>query len=265
MGRLDKKVALVTGAASGLGRATAQRLAEEGAQVVLSDIEMSALEKVSEAIGAHAVATRHDVTQETSWVQTLALVQERFGRLDIVVNNAGIDSRLGHHDPERENVDDWRRVLDVNLDGVYLGCKHAIPAIRASGGGAIINIASIAAVIATPLFVAYGATKAAVIQLTKSVASHAARTGSKVRCNAVLPGMIVTPLMEALWSRLERDFSVPPEETRRKFLAMIPQGAFQEPVDIANAVLFLASDEARCITGTQLIVDGGLTIHDGVA
>src|SRR5690606_26575793 len=144
----------------------------------------------------------------------------------------------------------------------FLGCRAAIPLMRASGGGSIINISSIAAFLATPLFAAYGATKAGVMQLTKSVAAWCGRNGMKVRCNSVHPGVIETPMLQSLFSRLERDMGIPQSESRAKFRGRVPLGEFQEPLDIANAVLFLASDEARNITGVHLPVDGGFTVHD---
>jgi 3(or 17)beta-hydroxysteroid dehydrogenase len=261
-GRLAGKVALVTGAGAGLGRATALRLAEEGARVVLTDVDQESVHEAAREIGRGALALGHDVTSEKRWQEVVAQLRDWHGRLDVLVNNAGIEIGDRPQDPEHQSLEDFRRIERVNLEGVFLGCRHSIPLLRESGGGSILNVSSIAAFVGTPLFAAYGATKAGVMQLTKSVAAYCARGGMRIRCNSVHPGMIVTAMMRSLWARLERELGVPQAETEKLFIGKVPLGEFQQPVDIANAVLFLATDEARFITGVHLPVDGGFTIHD---
>ena len=261
-GRLVGKVALVTGAGAGLGRATAQRLADEGARVVLTDVDEAAVRSAAHEIGHGSIALAQDVTSEDRWREIVVHLRGEHGRLDVLVNNAGLEIGDRPQDPEHQSLEDFRRIERVNLEGVFLGCRHSIPLLRESGGGSIVNVSSIAAFVGTPLFAAYGATKAGVMQLTKSVAAWCARGGMRIRCNSVHPGMIVTGMMRSLWARLERELGMPQAETEKLFLAKVPLGEFQQPVDVANAVLFLASDEARFVTGVHLPVDGGFTIHD---
>jgi NAD(P)-dependent dehydrogenase (short-subunit alcohol dehydrogenase family) len=259
---LRERVAVVTGAASGLGRQIALHLVREGAAVHLLDVDAAALATLRDAIGGAATFQLADVTREGDWIAALEQVRTAHGRLDILVNSAGAEAGPGLQDPEHVAIEEWRRVNAVNVEGIVLGGKHAIPLLARSGRGAIVNIASIAGCVATPSLAAYGASKAAVIHLTRTVAAYCARQGYGIRCNCVLPGVIVTPMMERFWKRMETEQRLSPAEARARFLARIPLGAFQEPEDIADAVLFLASDRARQITGVQLPVDGGLLLHD---
>jgi NAD(P)-dependent dehydrogenase (short-subunit alcohol dehydrogenase family) len=257
-GRVEGKVALVTGGASGLGEAIVRRLAEEGASVVLSDLAGGRGAEVAAAVGGLFVP--QDVTEEARWDEVVAEVGEQFGRLDILVNNAGIAGPFDAANPENFRLEDWRAVQRVNVEGVILGCRAAIPLMTRSGGGSIVNISSVAGTAPTPGWIAYGASKATVRHLTRSIAVHCARSRSRIRCNSVHPGEVKTSMYLTIVAELARQRGTTAEElmeeTRTKH---IPQGEFQEPEDIANAVLFLASDEARRITGVALTVDGGET------
>ena len=254
MARMAGKVAIVTGAASGLGRATAERLAEEGAVVVATDVN----EPAAPPAGVRWFRIQ-DVRSEDGWKALVREVVDAFGGLDVLVNNAGVGLVGGHHRGiEDTEIADWRAIQAVNVEGVYLGCKHAVPAMRARGGGSIVNLSSVAALVPTPMLTAYGASKAAVAQLSRSVALHGA--AHKVRCNSVHPGQMLTPMLEDLHTKVGIESNQGADESRAAFLQRIPLGEFGEAVDIANAVLFLASDEARHVTGIQLVVDGGMTL-----
>jgi NAD(P)-dependent dehydrogenase (short-subunit alcohol dehydrogenase family) len=262
MNRFRARTALVTGAASGLGREVAIRFAREGATVVVTDIDSDSLRGVCEQIGHRAWARVLDVSSESDWIAATRDVEARHGRLDVLVNCAGTEAGEGLQDPEHLLLEGWRRVQSVNVEGIALGCKHAMGLMNRRRNGAIINIASIAGCISTPTLAAYGASKAAVIHLTRSVAAYCARAGYGIRCNCVLPGVVATPMMERYWARLEREQHLSAAEARQRFLSRIPLGSFQEATDIAAAVLFLASAEARQITGVALPVDGGFLLHD---
>jgi 3(or 17)beta-hydroxysteroid dehydrogenase len=255
MQRLPEKIALVTGGASGLGKAIAQRLAAEGARVVISDVDRVA--GAATAAGGNLVFLEHDVCDEKRWIQVVEEVRERLGRLDILVNNAGILGPMNAISPVDTPLDVWRRIFAVNVEGVFLGCRTAIPAMSAAGGGSIVNISSIAGLRATPYATAYGASKAAVRQLTKSVAQHCAEKKLNIRCNSVHPGDVRTPLWDKGAQELAQVRGIPLEEVIEDGRTDSPMGEFTLPEDIAAAVAFLASDEARHITGTKLIVDGG--------
>ena len=248
MSRFRNKAAIVTGAASGIGLATAERLVAEGAGVVLTDLSEQAGSEAASRLGATARFRAHDTASESDWESVVADCVNEFGRLDVLVNNAGVAFLAGQLPPEDLTLEEWNRVNAVNAAGVMLGCKHAIRAMKATGGGAIVNIASVAATVASPLAVPYGASKAAVVQLTKTVAFDCARRGYNIRCNAVLPGTIETTLYKT--------FS---EEQRAANARSVPMGRLGTPEDVAMAVAFLASDDARYITGAQLAVDGGLS------
>ena len=247
MRRFLNKASIVTGAASGIGLATAERLVAEGGNVLLTDLNEQAGAEAAERLGAAAGFRVHDAASEADWESVVADCVSRFGRLDVLVNNAGVAFLAGQLSPEEVTLEEWQRVNAVNAAGVMLGCKHAIRAMKSSGGGAIVNIASIAATVASPLAVPYGASKAAVVQLTKTVAYDCARRGYDIRCNAVLPGTIETTLYKT--------FS---EEQRAANARGVPLGRVGTPEDVAMAVAFLASDDASYITGAQIAVDGGL-------
>ena len=249
--RLSGKTAFVTGAASGLGRAIAHRFAAEGARVALADTDEASGRAVAAEIGAPGLFLAHDVTSEAAWIRNLLAAVAAFGRLDILVNNAGIGP-VGNI--EKTSLEEWRRVHRVNLDGVFLGCKHGIPHLRAAGGGAIINMSSVAGLMGTPTLCAYGSSKAAVRQLTKSVALHCAARGDSIRCNSIHPAFTATPMVERMVAG-----SRAPAETRRALAAQIPLGRLGEAEEVAALALYLASDESRFVTGAEFVIDGGIT------
>lgn len=250
MGRLDGKVTMVTGAAQGLGQATARMLASEGAKVALTDLNLEGANQTAAALGDAAIALAHDVTDEAQWQAALRAAVDRFGALHVLVNNAGI-MELGT--VEETTLEAWRRTHAVDLDGVFLGCKHAISHIAASGGGAIVNISSISGIVAGHNTAAYNSAKAGVRLLTKSVALHCARKGYNIRCNSIHPMFVNTPLLYGVMKRFT------PEEAVAKLAKQIPLGRVGEPQDVAYAVVYLASEESRMMTGAELVIDGGLS------
>ena len=254
MGRLDKKVALVTGAAQGLGAAIATMFAREGAKVVLTDINEGGAARQAQQINSaypdSALAVHHDVTEARQWQAAIDIAVRQYGGLHILVNNAGIGSVGNVVDESYEN---WRRVHQVDLDGVFFGCKYAIPVIADNGGGSIVNISSISGIIAGHNFAAYNSAKAAVRHLSKSVALHCARDGNNIRCNSVHPVFIDTPILDGMAADGDK------AAVRTKLARQIPVGRVGEPDDVAYAVLYLASDESKFVTGAELKVDGGIS------
>ena len=248
MSRVAGKVVLVTGAGSGIGRAAAKLLAAEGATVIVSDINKPGGLETVQQIGGKARFEEHDTAREADWKRIVDGILEREGRLDGLANNAGI---AGPYPStfETETVEQWRRMLSINVEGVFLGCKHSVPAIRQSGGGSIVNTSSLAAFVGTPALSAYGASKGAVRQFTKTVAMDCARKGYKVRCNSVHPGIIMTPMGQGI---------LPNDKAKERALKSIPIGEFGAPEDIAYGILYLISDESRFVTGSELVIDGGM-------
>jgi NAD(P)-dependent dehydrogenase (short-subunit alcohol dehydrogenase family) len=256
-GRVEGKVALVTGAARGIGRATAELLAREGAFVVVTDLKDDEGVAVAEGLGARAAYRRLDVREEDGWEGAVAFAEERFGRLDVLVNNAGVtgfEEDLGPQDPEHATLEGWRAVHATNLDGVFLGCKHAIRAMRRFGhGGSIVNVSSRSGLVGIPGAAAYASSKAAVRNHTKSVALYCAEQGLGIRCNSVHPAAILTPMWEPMLGEgAER------EERVRAFVKDTPLRRFGTPEEAAYAVLYLASEESAYTTGTELNLDGGI-------
>jgi 3(or 17)beta-hydroxysteroid dehydrogenase len=251
MGRLDGKVALVTGAASGLGRATVLRLAEEGASVLCCDIDEAGGQAVAKEVGDRAFFLRHDVVSESDWEAAIATAQERFGGLHAVVNNAGI---VVARAITETTVEQWRRVMSINAEGVFLGCKHAMIAMRESGGS-IINLSSAAGLLGTPSFAAYSASKGAVRLLTKTVAGHCMLLGLPVRCNSIHPGGIDTPMTQGLGDASQ---GAGPDTLALMAKIMDTPSPLGEPNDIANLVVYLASDESKLMNGAELAIDGGM-------
>jgi NAD(P)-dependent dehydrogenase (short-subunit alcohol dehydrogenase family) len=255
MGRVEGKVAIITGAASGFGEATTRLLAAEGAKVVATDKTFNDADGGPADVGNGIAQMYHDVTREEDWKRVVDATMKLHGRIDILMNNAGVYGSGKPQDIETITLKEWRFVNDVNMDGVFLGCHIAIPEMAKSGGGSIINISSIAGIRGTAHSVAYGASKGAVRQFTKSIAQHCGRKGYRIRCNSIHPGMVRTPLGEdALrmgWGDVEKG-----AEERVKG---VPLGELGTVEDIAYAVLFLASDESRHITATEVVIDGGLT------
>jgi 3(or 17)beta-hydroxysteroid dehydrogenase len=261
MGTLEGKVALVTGGASGIGRATAERLASEGAHVIISDVQTALGESVAVQCGFDFLT--HDVVKENEWLELIHRITVSHGGLHILVNNAGVlspPSELAN--PETSTLSDWRRIFAVNVEGVFLGCKTAIPAMQASEGGSIINISSVAAQLATPFATAYGASKASVRHLTKSVAQHCAERRLNIRCNSLHPGIVRTQALDKAFSEAAEQRGMPFEAILAERQAAVPVGEFAQLREIAAAVAFLASDDSRHMTGAELIVDGGITSCD---
>jgi 3(or 17)beta-hydroxysteroid dehydrogenase len=255
MRRVQGKVALVTGAALGIGKACANMLAKEGARVVLTDILDTEGQAAASAIveaGGEAIYLHHDVSDEAQWVAAIEAALRRFGRLDALVNNAGVG---WGGPPEDETLERWRKLMAVNLDGVFLGVKHGIRAMKAAGkGGSIINLSSIEGIIGDPNLGAYNASKGGVRLYTKSTALYCAKAGLGIRVNSIHPGYIWTPMVEHY---LMEAGDV--EAGRKTLDAMHPVGHVGEPDDIAYGVLYLASDESKFVTGTELVIDGGYT------
>ncbi len=259
MARLANKIALITGAGSGIGLATARLMASHGAVIIATDINGDAAQTAAQELGAETLDFQHDVSSEADWDHVKEAVMAKHGRLEILVNNAGTSGPPAPQDPEFASLETWDKTNRVNLDGVVLGCRAAISMMKENGSGAIVNISSLAANMATPDFAPYGAGKAAVRQFSKSVALYCARKGYKIRCNSVLPGFIETPMgqeaLEGSISGKKTDPAIMAEHIKKS----IPLRIFGQPKDIAYAVLYLASDEARFITGTDIIVDGGVS------
>jgi len=252
MGRVEGKVAIVTGAASGLGLATAQMLAKEGAKVLLTDMNLKGVKAEAEKIGANAMAMGHDVTQEDGWIAVMEACLKNFGRLDTLVNSAGV-AAIG--DVENTTFDDWKMVNAVNLDGTFLGTKHAIKTIKQSdGGGSIINLSSVAGIVGGYNFAAYNASKGGVRLLTKSTALYCARQGYGIRCNSVHPTFINTPMVRQII-----DTAPDPEKAEHNLVRQIPIGRLGEADEVAAMVLYLASDESAFVTGSEMVIDGGCT------
>ena len=248
MSRVADKVVLVTGAGSGIGRASAQLLAAEGATVIVTDVNRAGGLETVQQIGGNARFEEQDTAKEADWQRIIDNIMVREGRLNGLLNNAGIAGPFPSSF-EGESLDQWRRILSINVEGVFLGCKYGVPALRSSGGGSIVNLSSLAAFLGTPDLSAYGASKGAVRQFTKTVAMDCARKGYKVRCNSVHPGIIMTPMGEHI---------LPSEKARERTRQRVPIGHFGTPEDIAYGVLYLISDESRFMTGAELVIDGGM-------
>jgi NAD(P)-dependent dehydrogenase (short-subunit alcohol dehydrogenase family) len=242
--RLGNKVALITGGASGMGQSEAILFAKEGAKVVVADVLEAEGQKVADSLGGAGRFVRLDVASEAAWQQAIAAAVSAFGKLDVLVNNAGIS---GTFDPDTLSTSAWDRLMDVNAKGTFLGMKHAIPAMEKAGGGAIVNISSVSGFVGqNGIHMAYNASKGAVRLMTKSAAVQYARSG--IRVNSVHPGVL--PAMRSSKATADPAF-------RQKMLAGVPMRREGRVEEVAYAVLFLASDEASYITGTELVVDGG--------
>ena len=250
MGRVAGKVAIVTGAASGMGKADAELLAREGARVVLADLNEADGKAVADAIGEAAVFMRLDVTDEENWRSVVAATLEQFGRLDILVNNAGMIALGSIVDTDLAS---WRQINAVNSDGVFLGCKHAIPAMAESGGGSIINMSSVAAIHGQSFVAAYTASKGAVRALTKSIAMFCKEQKNCIRCNSVHPDGVKTPMVVKVATGKDTATQEEIDELGRVTNMC-------DPEDVANLVLFLASEESRFINGAEMLIDDASTI-----
>lgn len=255
--RLEKKIALITGAARGIGAAIARAFVAEGATVYVTDLNDALGEAVVTSLGAHAAYAHLDVREEAHWQAVTTRILAERGALHVVVNNAGItgfEEGIVPHDPEHVSLADWHQVHRTNLDGVFLGCKYAIQAMRRNGGrGSIINLSSRSGVVGIPGAAAYAASKAAVRNHTKTVALYCAEQGLNIRCNSIHPAAILTPMWDpVLGTGAER-------ETRlREFVSDCPLRRFGTPEEVAAVAVLLASDESSYMTGAELHVDGGV-------
>lgn len=262
-GRLKDKVAIITGAARGIGAAIAREFVSEGAFVFVTDIDEAGAASIARALSeVRASAARLDVREESDWASAMALAIERKGRLDILVNNAGITGFEGGgaHDPENATLAGWRAVHATNLDGVFLGCKHAIRAMRPKGVGAIINISSRSGIVGISAAAAYASSKAGVRNHTKSVALYCAEQGLNIRCNSIHPAAILTPMWEPmLGAGAEREMNM------QAFVADTPMRRFGTPEEVAAVAVMLASDECPYMTGAELHVDGGILAGSAAA
>ncbi len=257
MADLTGRVALVTGGARGIGAATARALADAGAKVVITDIGDGS--ETASAIGGAYV--RHDVTSEDDWIAAVKFAQKTFGGLDILVNNAGVFWMKPIVDT---SLEDFRKMQQVNVEGVFLGLKHSIPAIAAraqqwDGGGSIVNLSSVAGLVGSPLTLAYNASKGAVRLMTKAAAMECARGGLKIRVNSVHPGVIETAMAHQVIGGFAAAAGEGDNSARERMTALHPLGRLGRDIDVANAILFLASDGAAFMTGSEVVVDGGLT------
>jgi 3(or 17)beta-hydroxysteroid dehydrogenase len=252
MDRVKDKVAIITGCAGGLGKAEALLLAREGAKVVITDIDEAGIKTVADEIislGGKACFVKHDVASESDWRDVVHKTTEQFGRLDVLVNNAGV---ILYKKIEDTSLSEWRWLMSVNLDGVFLGMRFAIEAMKKTGGGSIINIASVAGLIGNPDASAYHASKGGVRSLTRAAAIECSKAGYdyNIRVNSIYPGVINTRMADALRQDTTK---------YRAALGWHAMGHFGEPEDVAYGVLYLASDESKFLTGSELVIDGGWT------
>ena len=244
MGRVEGKVAIVTGGASGVGKEDALLLAHEGARVVITDVNEDGGHSVAKQIGSSAIFIRHDIASEDDWKAVMAATQQKFGRLDALVNNAGI-LMLGSI--EETTLEQWQKVHRVNADGYFLGCKYGVAAMK-QHGGSIVNMSSVSAITGFPFIAAYSSSKGAVAALTRSVAVHCRNCRYRIRCNSIHPDGIITPMTLPLLAGADLD---------KLRIENDPATRFCDPRDVANLVLFLVSEESRFINGAELRIDNG--------
>lgn len=249
-GRVEGKIALVTGGGSGLGAADCAALAREGATVIVTDVAIDPAQRVADRIGNGAIALALDVADEQAWIALIKELDSRFGRLDILINNAGIVQMA---DCEDVTLEQFRRVNAIMSEGVFLGCKYALPLLKRSDSASIVNMSSTGALLGYPIFFAYSAAKGAVRSMTKSIAVMCQEKGYPIRCNSVHPGGIETPMVQEAEGRIGQEQSVP--------AGILPFGAKGAPEDVASMVLFLASDESRFVTGAEFVIDNAVTIR----
>ena len=254
MKRLQNKIALITGAAQGIGLATAKLFAKNGAKVLLTDINEEEVliqsEKMRLDYPDQILAIKHDVTSADDWKTAVNYIDSKLGGINILVNNAGI---MAVGTIEDETFEQWKHVHNIDLDSVFLGCKYTIPIMKKQKKGSIINVSSISGIIAGHNLAAYNSAKAGVRHLSKSVAVHCAREKNDIRCNSIHPVFIDTNLLEGLYKKLGKEKAI------EKLSRQIPMGKIGEPNDVAFAILYLASDESKFVTGTEIRIDGGIS------
>ena len=254
MKRLQNKIALITGAGQGIGLATAKLFAKNGAKVLLTDINeeevLTQSEKMKLDYPDQILAIKHDVTSADDWKTAVNYIDSEFGGINILVNNAGI---MAVGTIEDETFEQWKHVHNIDLDSVFLGCKYTIPIMKKEKKGSIINVSSISGIIAGHNLAAYNSAKAGVRHLSKSVAVHCAREKNDIRCNSIHPVFIDTNLLEGLYKKLGKEKAI------EKLSRQIPMGKIGEPNDVAFAILYLASDESKFVTGTEIRIDGGIS------
>jgi len=251
MGRLADKVAIVTGGASGIGKKTAEVFVREGAKVVISDINEEKGQATASELGENAHFMTHNVVKEEDWQRVIKATVEQFGKLDILINNAGLGLLK---DIESVTFEEWRFVHSVTLDGVFLGCKYGIEAMKENGGGSIVNISSLAGLRGVPNMISYATAKGGVRMLSKSVALHCAQRGYNIRSNSVHPSFIDTPMVEDMINR-----SPNPEKTKAFVNNVAPLRRLGHAEEVAQMILYLASDESTFCTGGEFVIDGGIT------
>ena len=260
MDRLQGKIAVITGAAKGIGYETANRFVDEGAQVIMSDLNVELGEAASRYLGTACSFFKQDVTDESSWDELEYYIETNHGGLDILVNNAGILATETTQNIETTSLAQWRAVQQVNVEGVFMGCRMAVRIMK-DAGGSIVNISSTAGIVGSPMLVAYGASKGAVRLLTKGVALHCAQQRYHIRCNSVHPGPIETDMGDALLG-LQNFIDGPNLESKWETMRRrIPTGNTGVASDVASCILFLASDDSIHMTGSELVVDGGMTAN----
>ncbi|XAH21250.1 SDR family oxidoreductase [Xylophilus sp. GW821-FHT01B05] len=255
MGSFDNCVALITGGTGGIGAATARLLAERGATVIVADLREPPTLPAETGVPLDFLAL--DVTSEEEWASTVADIVGRYGKLDVLVNAAGIVGDVVSGALEHTTLEEWRRVMAVNLDGTFLGCREAMKAMKRRGIGVIVNLSSVGAYYPTTQSVAYGASKGGVTQLTKSVALFGSQGGNRIRCNSVHPGRTDTAMLDSIVAQRAQRAENTGSSQAQASAQRIPLGAAGTPQDVANLIAFLASDEAGYITGGEFVVDGG--------
>ena len=253
MGRLNNKVAIITGASKGLGEANSRLFASEGATVIMTDVDVENGKRVAAEIGDKATFYKQDVRDEDGWAALIKQVMSDHGKLNILVNNAGV---VEAGTIETQSAEEYRFVMAVSVDGTFFGCKHAIPAMKKTGGS-IINMASIASVQGAPNVIAYCAAKGVVESLSRGIAAHCANNKLNIRCNSVHPSAILTPMVKSMPEKIAKAKIGTDNPSMAKAMKL------GVPTDVANAVLFLASDESKFISGTRIIIDNGLATVTG--
>lgn len=262
MARLAGKVAVVTGGAGGVGSATAKLFTKEGAKVTIADVAVKQGEAVAMEIGCDFLPL--DVTSEQQWSEIVSAVVRKHNGINILINSAGTEgTALGDAgSPEATTLEEWRRVHSINLEGTFLGCRTVLPVMKRSGIGSIVNVSSMISFYGSPGLTSYGSSKAGVQQLTKSVALYGSRDNNRIRCNSVHPGVIRTRMLEKVYAELGRSMGMTPGEVEESSLRGIPFGVVGDPDDVGYLILYLASDEAKYVTGSEFQVDGGQHLID---